>query len=168
MSGEPSRRYSSPAAFRQALTQALHAQARLSDRLFNELEREFLLQRFLARVFHQDVTPWILKGGIGLLIRLPSARFNRDLDLFSRENGVQEAVADLERCAAITGLDPFTFQLSPPRPMIGGVAGVTVTVQAFLGTTLYGSFPIDLSTNLDPLGEIDVVTPQPVVTVAVV
>ena len=34
--------------------------------------------------------------------------------------------------------------------------------------TLYGSFPIDLSTNLDPLGEIDVVTPQPVVTVAVV
>jgi hypothetical protein len=58
--------------------------------------------------------------------RLPSARFSRDLDLFSREYGVQEAVADLERCAAITGLDPFTFQLSPPRPMIGGVAGVTV------------------------------------------
>ena len=93
MSGEPSRRYSTPAAFRQAL----HARARLSDRLFNELEREFLLQRFVARVFHQDVTPWVLKGGIGLLIRLPSARFSRDLDLFSRENGVQEAVADLER-----------------------------------------------------------------------
>ena len=97
MSGELSRRYSTPAAFRHALTQALHAQARPSDRLFNELEREFLLQRFVARVFHQDVTPWVLKGGIGLLIRLPSARFSRDLDLFSRENGVQEAVADLER-----------------------------------------------------------------------
>ena len=39
VSGELSRRYSTPAAFRQALTQALHAQARLSDRLFNELER---------------------------------------------------------------------------------------------------------------------------------
>ena len=39
------------------------------------------MQRFLARVFHQDITQWVLKGGIGLLIRLPSARFSRDLDL---------------------------------------------------------------------------------------
>lgn len=159
-------RYSSPAAFRPALKQALQDHARSSGRLFEELQREFLLQRFLARVFHQDATQWVLKGGIGLLIRLPSARFSRDLDLFNRETGVQDAVAELKRCAAITGLDPFTFQLSPPRLMTGGVAGVTVTVQAFLGTALYGSFPIDLSTNLDPLGRIDVLTPEPVITVA--
>lgn len=165
MTDSPPRRYASPAAFRPALKQALQDQARLSGRLFNELQREFLLQRFLARVFHQDVTHWVLKGGIGLLIRLPSARFSRDLDLFNRETGVQDAVADLQQCAAITGLDPFTFQLSPPRPMTGGVDGVTVTAQAFLGTTLYGSFPIDLSTNLDTLGQIDVLTPEPVITV---
>lgn len=166
MTDSPPSRYASPAAFRPALKQALQDQAQRSARQFNELQREFLLQRFLARVFHQDTTQWVLKGGIGLLIRLPSARFSRDLDLFNREIGVQEAIADLRRCAAITGLDPFAFQLSEPKPMTGGVTGVTVTVQAFLGTTLYGSFPIDLSTNLDPLGRIDILTPEPVITLA--
>lgn len=124
------------------------------------------MQRFLARVFHQDITQWVLKGGIGLLIRLPSARFSRDLDLFNRETGLAGAIAELERRASITGLDPLAFQLLTPRPMMGGVAGVTVTVQAFLGTTLYGSFPIDLSTNLEPVGQIEIVIPEPVVSVA--
>ena len=123
------------------------------------------MQRFLARVFHQDITQWVLKGGIGLLIRLPSARFSRDLDLLNRETGLAGGIAELERRASITGLDPLAFQLLTPRPMMGGVAGVTVTVQAFLGTTLYGSFPIDLSTNLEPVGQIEIVIPEPVVSV---
>lgn len=134
-------RYGSVAAFRPALKQALHDQARRSGRMFEQLNREFLLQRFLARVFHRDAGQWVLKGGIGLLIRMPHARFSRDLDLFRRETDLRDAIADLKRCAAIAGLDPFTFQLSEPRSMTGGVTGVTVTVQAFLGTSLYGSFP---------------------------
>lgn len=166
MTDGPTRRYGSVAAFRPALKQALQDQARRSGRLFEQLNREFLLQRFLARVFHQDKTQWVLKGGIGLLVRMPTARFSRDLDLFHQDTGLQDAIADLQRCAAITDLDPFTFQVSEPKPMTGGVSGVTFTVQAFLGATLYGSFPIDLSTNLDPLGRIDVFTPEPVITVA--
>jgi len=40
----------------------------------NLMRRQFLLQRYLARVFHDPESPWVLKGGTGLLVRLPGAQ----------------------------------------------------------------------------------------------
>ena len=59
--------YRSPAAFRSAIDTKLKAVARDENRLFVELRREFLYQRFLARVFDDSESAWVLKGGIGLL-----------------------------------------------------------------------------------------------------
>jgi hypothetical protein len=132
----PPRRYASPAAFRAALKQALQAQARLFGRLFDELNREFLLQRFLARVFHQDATQWVLKVASGCSSGCP-APGTAQIWTCSTEKPecrtLSRAYADARPSPDWT---PFTFQLSEPKPMTGGVAGVTVTVQAFLGTTL--------------------------------
>lgn len=73
-------RYRTPAAFRAAADAKLKAQAKRDGRTFPELRREFLYQRFLARIFRAD-SPWVLKGGIGVLTRLPGARHSRDIDL---------------------------------------------------------------------------------------
>jgi Nucleotidyl transferase AbiEii toxin, Type IV TA system len=68
----------SPAAFRVSLRDRLKTQAKQRGRPMDELEREFVLQRFLGRVFANADSPWILKGAAGLLIRLPGARHSRD------------------------------------------------------------------------------------------
>ena len=48
------RRYLTPAAFRSAADAKIRATARQVGRLFGELRREFLYQRFLAGVFARD------------------------------------------------------------------------------------------------------------------
>ncbi|MCA2338907.1 hypothetical protein JF776_26105, partial [Mycobacterium avium] len=40
-----------------------------------ELIRQFVIQRFIARLFTDtDSTPWVVAGGTGMLIRMPGAR----------------------------------------------------------------------------------------------
>jgi nucleotidyltransferase AbiEii toxin of type IV toxin-antitoxin system len=66
--------------FRPALKAALHAEAAQRGRTHNEVALEFAMQRFLARVFAAPDSPWVLKGGTSLLMRLTDARHSRDLD----------------------------------------------------------------------------------------
>jgi Nucleotidyl transferase AbiEii toxin, Type IV TA system len=72
-------------AFERSLSDRLkqRAAARLGASA-NQVRREYYLQRFLARVFAQPDGPWILKGGTGLLVRLPEARHSQDIDLLQR------------------------------------------------------------------------------------
>src|SRR6266508_2117250 len=63
--------YDSPEAFRRAVATRLQAEARRRDRPPQQLRREFLFQRFLARVFRVDASPWVLKGGTAMVMRMP-------------------------------------------------------------------------------------------------
>lgn len=71
MSGQT--HYATPGAFRGAVESRLKVQAgQAGSRPFVELRREFIYQRFLARVFDGGgASLWVLKGGVGLLARLP-------------------------------------------------------------------------------------------------
>ncbi len=174
MSG-PGRRYATPAAFRRALDDRLKAAAAARGRDVNLMRRQFLLQRYLARVFHDPASPWVLKGGTGLLVRLPGARHSQDIDLLHPEAELAAAVAELCRVADIGGLDPFTFTVGEPTLMLGGVAGATVRITVSLGATVLDRFPLDLSTGrvlvaglerhqLEPMVEIEDVAALPEVT----
>lgn len=165
----------SPAAFGASVRDRLKNASRATGRPFNELAREFVLQRFLARVFDDPQSPWILKGGTGLLVRLPGARYSKDLDLLHRSTDLNAAVAELTELSSRDGGDPFRFVLGRPAVMTGGVAGATISVTAYLGTAKFGSFPVDLSTELTivaaverqrPLAVIDMpaLAPMPEVT----
>jgi hypothetical protein len=46
------------------------------------LLRRFVFDRFLARVFHDPSSPWVLKGGTAVLARVHDARTTKDVDLF--------------------------------------------------------------------------------------
>jgi predicted nucleotidyltransferase component of viral defense system len=74
--------FSSDDAFRRSVADRVRAQAPARGRTANQLRREFVLQRFLARIFTEPDAPWILKGGTAMLARLPDARHSRDVDLY--------------------------------------------------------------------------------------
>ncbi len=172
----PVRRYATPEAFRRALDDRLKTAAAARGRDVNLMRRQFLLQRYLARVFHDPASPWVLKGGTGLLVRLPGARHSQDIDLLHLDDAeLAAAVAELRRVADIRGLDPFTFTVGEPTQMLGGVAGATVRITVSLGVAVLDRFPLDLSTGrvlvaglerhqLQPMVEIEDVAALPEVT----
>lgn len=74
------RRYSSPAAFKQALEQRLRASAKSGAEMARS--RQLLVfNRFLARVVVAMGDAVVLKGGLALELRLERARTTRDVDL---------------------------------------------------------------------------------------
>ena len=158
-------RYATPVAFQRAVTDKLKIAASLRHRNFNELSREFLLQRFLARVFTNPDSMWVLKGGTGLLMRLPGSRHSQDLDLLHRSADLETALEELHEIAAIPGLDQYRFVLGEPVSMTGGVEGTTIKVTVYLGVQEVGVFPIDLSTHLDLIAGIDVLSVEPIIEI---
>ena len=75
------RRYATTRDFRAALDARLKAAARHQDKTLIQMRQRFVMECYLARVFALPETSWILKGGSGLLVRIPDARYSRDLDL---------------------------------------------------------------------------------------
>lgn len=74
--------YQTAVAFDSALKARLADAAADSPYELNELRRQFAYDRLLARVFDHDPESWVLKGGGGLLARLPGqARHSMDLDI---------------------------------------------------------------------------------------
>jgi len=125
----------------------------------NQLRRRFVFERFLARVFAEPDSTWVLKGAAGLLNRLPTARYSQDIDLY-RDGTLGVALADLRRAAG-TNIDDFRFDIAHERPLHGPVNGATVTVTARIGAQTFETFPIDVSTQLLPVDP-DFVQPRPV------
>jgi hypothetical protein len=154
-----------PTAFKTSVRDRLKTRAKATGRPVNELEREYLLQRFLARVFSDPDSLWILKGGTSLLARLPGARHSQDIDLLHRTFTLDAAVEDLRRVAAVDAGDPFRFVLGEPVAMAGIVDGAQIRVTAYLGAIEFGRFPIDLSTELAFVAEIERLRPDSVVEV---
>jgi len=59
------------------------------------LLRRFVFDRFLARVFHDPNSPWVLKGGTAVLARVHDARTTKDVDLFHQLNNLDAALEAL-------------------------------------------------------------------------
>jgi hypothetical protein len=156
--------YRTPAAFRSAVDAKLKVQARRDGRPFAEVRREFLYQRFLARVFH-DESLWVLKGGIGLLTRLPGARHSRDIDLMHLTATPAAAEAEVRAIGRRDLGDHLRFEI---------VRSVTLSVQdalrlkaeAYTGTTKWESFDIDVSCERHFVAALESVQPRPILEVS--
>jgi len=90
------------------------------------LRREYVLQRFLALLFAAQPSPWVLKGGSGLLIRLPGARHSEDIDLLDARGDLHVALDELRALCQDTPPNPFHYTLTPVAPMTGHAEGTTV------------------------------------------
>lgn len=143
-----------PAAVRASVTDRLKAQARQQGQNDQIARRRFVMSRFLARIFDADPHGWVLKGGVGMMVRLPHARYSHDIDLLVADDSV-DPIDDLRRVARDHHLDHFRFELSRPR-RLSGDKGTTVTVSAYLGGRRFDTFSIDLVTSRRPLvGDIE-------------
>ncbi|MCZ4589630.1 nucleotidyl transferase AbiEii/AbiGii toxin family protein [Rhodococcus opacus] len=157
-------RYRSTGAFHMALNARIKSVANATGAPAAQVRRQFLAQRFLARVFADPTAPWVLTGGTGLLVRLAGARHSEDLDLLHTSGAdAQAAIADLRATIAATeGLDPFRFTISVPTTLHGLTGGATVRVNAHLGTTAAGNFPVDLAVGRSTVGRIERLAPAPI------
>jgi len=66
--------YKSAQDFRAALEHRLQKHAADSGLSLQRLRRTVAFNRFLARIFADRLSPWVLKGGYAMELRLHSAR----------------------------------------------------------------------------------------------
>jgi Nucleotidyl transferase AbiEii toxin, Type IV TA system len=152
--------YASPGALRRGLNHRIRAVAQRSGQPAQRIRRDFAHQRLLARVFSLDPDGWILKDGVGMLVRLPAqARHSRDIDLV-RQDSVEDSVAALEAAAGLDLEDGLAFDLMRSKP--GGRDAVVVPVVARVGATQFEAFTIDLLCGRRWPAGIERTTPQPV------
>lgn len=157
--------YATANAFRRALEDRLKQEAKLRGRPLEELRREFLFQRFLALLFAGPDGNWVLKGGASLLMRLAEARSSKDLDLLHLgEVDPDEAIAELRELTAPREGDYLTFVIGDAVTYSRANPVVEISVTSYIGAA-YGSFPIDLATELHLLATPERIRPTPVVEV---
>ncbi len=115
--------------------------------------------RFLSRVFSEGPdSEWVLKGGTGMLARVPSTRATRDIDLYRGGYGLDEAVADLRRLAEVDLGDHFRFVYTGHREILTGeeqpyTEGYRVQFDTYIGAQKKGGIGIDLSGGAGITGE---------------
>jgi Nucleotidyl transferase AbiEii toxin, Type IV TA system len=108
-------KYKTAAAFRRALDDRLRESVQPGEDLAR-LQRRAAYERVLARMFKPTHSPWVLKGGYALELRLGSrARATKDLD-FNAPPGSPQLWLEERRDAADLNLgDFFTFTAEDVR-----------------------------------------------------
>ncbi len=125
-----------------------------------ELRREFLYQRFLARVF-EGHSSWVLKGGIGLLTRLPGARHSRDIDLLHLTADPAQAEEEIRRFGRRDLGDHLRFEIV--RSTVLSVHdALRLKTQVYAGTSQWERFDIDVSCERHFVAAVEPVQPRPV------
>ena len=136
-------RYTSP----RALEQAVKAAARKNGTEDRAME-DFVIDRFLARVFSEKQPGFVLKGGRSMLARLEDARRTKDVDFASTEVSLTEAQDELERLGALNLGDFLEFRLAKTVPILEGQEyrdGIRLTFEPVFGKTKHMSpFSVDV------------------------
>lgn len=153
-----SRWYGSPGAFRRALTDKLRDLAATSRWTLPQLQRQMAYDRLLERLYLVD-EGWIIKGATALLARGIGVRGTLDIDVY-REVALATAEPDLRRAVALDVRDWFRFEIGTPRPL-ADTGGVRLPMTAFVGTTAWAAFHVDLvGADLRMTGEPEAVPPM--------
>lgn len=149
-------RYSTPAAFRRALTDKIKEAAKGSRWTLHQLQRQVAYDRLLERLYLID-DGWIVKGATALLARDLGVRGSLDIDVY-RAVTQQIAEADIRRAAAVDIGDWFRFEIGPATPI--GNNSVRLPVNSIIGATTWAEFHVDLSgTDLRMTGQPEDVPP---------
>lgn len=138
-----------------ALWTAVTARSKIAARMTTgmtvpNLQRQFVYDRFLARMFtHAPDGTWVLKGGTALLARVRSARHSLDVDLFRRSGSLDQAVAEVKTAAALDLDDHLRFvtgdaSCRAERPGQPGSELATLSVDTYVGVRSVQRFSVDI------------------------
>jgi hypothetical protein len=150
----PPKVYGSAVAFRKALEHRLQADAEKSRINLQRLRRMVAFNRFLARLCAGSTSPWVLKGGYAMELRLEHARATRDVDLAMKgklpDSGKKQAshIQDMLSAASSGDLgDYFVFRVGSVQMELDGplYGGARYPVQALVGNRLFVAFHVDVA-----------------------
>ena len=150
--------YSSPRALEMAVKDA----AKASPLDTNRAIAGFYFHRLLYRVFSEPETPFVLKGGQGMLARTIDARATRDIDLATDRLDANAAVEELKRLAAKDAGDFVTFEFKGVTPIKEEDEyrdGITIVFDAFIGPKRAQRVSVDLVSDSITIGEPDYMAP---------
>ncbi len=170
-SGHPSG-YATPEALWSAVNARIRQRVAADpDLTVSNLQRQFVYDRLLSRVFAGGDGRWVLKGGTALLARVRSARHSQDIDLFRQAGTVEAAVSELQALASIDRDDHFRFvtgldSLRHERAGQPGTGLATVPVDGYAGVRRVAQFKVDIVVGSIITAEPEPLAPEPVVDVA--
>lgn len=151
--------YSSERAFWVALRTRANQHAKtLPGQRSQELLRQFVIQRFMARLFEHSNAPWVVAGGTGMLIRIPGTRATRDLDptTTSAQSGDRaQVLTDLTPFTGMSDLDPFAYTITGDQPFTGVVRGIKLRVTATIAADEAATFGVDVAADDVPVSDIE-------------
>lgn len=143
MSLDSPRPYTTPIAFRRAVTDRLRAIAAPHGLWpLPNLQRQFAYDRLLSRLYRLD-DGWVVKGATALLARRIAVRHTVDLDVY-RATERQQAERDLRSALALDAGDWFTFEAGRSTPVADGTTGVRIPIVARIGPTAWANFHVDV------------------------
>jgi hypothetical protein len=150
--------YTTPAAFRRALTDRLKELTKTSRWSLPQLQRQMAYDRLLERLYTVNDS-WVVKGATALLAREIGVRGTLDVDVY--RDAAQETVEMDVRSAADLDLgDWFRFELGAALSMDDAVKGLRIPVTAYIGLTVWASFRLDLvGSDLQMTGDPEPVPP---------
>lgn len=163
--------YATPAALWAAVRARVAAEAKASGLLPANVLRQFVYDRFLARVFHTPGNGWVLKGGTALLARVRSARHSKDIDLFLTEGTLDTAIAELQAAAGLDLHDHLGFVVSglPKRSTERlnqpGSELVTIHVDAYAGVKKVQEFTVDVVIGSTITQDPELLAPEPLIII---
>ena len=149
--------YQTPAAIESAIKEA----AKQSSLDTNRAIILFWWDRFLARVFSESQTEFVLKGGVSLLARM-STRYTKDIDLAADEQNIEKAQQRLCELASVDLDDFFHFELATVEDIKvedDYRDGKKLIFDVLIGRQKRGSFRVDLVVGCAPVGQIEEVIP---------
>lgn len=153
--------YKTPAAFRQALEERLGQRERETGEPLVRMRKRLVFERCMVRLQKKSDSPWIVKGGFALELRLGMrARMTKDLDLgvdlgyFGKRELLSAEIAQkLRDDLAGEGDDGFVFVVvegAEQELPTQGVKSYRFTVEARLAGRRFETIKVDVGLG-DPL-----------------
>jgi predicted nucleotidyltransferase component of viral defense system len=154
-------RYPSDAAFRMALEERLRQRAGQEGEPLIRLRKRLVFERCMVRLQKNDHSPWVLKGGFALELRLGNAaRMTKDLDLAFDVGQFDQKLASLSEITEklredlhIDNEDRFSFavrQGSEEELPTQGVKSYRFGLEVRLDGRLFEMITIDVGVG-DPI-----------------
>jgi hypothetical protein len=155
----PERKYGSGIALRTALAERLKRSSREEGIDLQRLRRQVAFDRFLARLFREPNSDWVLKGGYAMELRFQTARTTRDLDFTVRSaHAGRDALLlkHLQDAGAMDIGDFFIFRIGEAMMDLDGPpnGGARYPVESIMGGRTFVKFHLDVGIGdvvLDPL-----------------
>lgn len=139
--------------FRKSLELRLQKTAKEKGIDLQRIRRQVSFDRLLARFFTQPETPFFLKGGYAMELRLSSARATRDIDLtyLQRVKNQDDVLSvlilnDLQQLSAIDLGDYFSYALGEAQLDLDNApyGGARYPVSSFIDGKLFVRFHLDV------------------------